>query len=163
MNKKILTLVLQLCVLTALSQPEDSIMIRKIFNESLSDTTAYHNLRHITTRIGPRLCGSPQAEEAVRWAKKILDGMNLDTVWLQEMKVRHWVRGVEELKIIGNSKQGNRQQAVGNSFKVCAIGGSVGTGEQGVTGNLHQRGEVQGSTGSLPGRCRQAGCHCQQW
>jgi len=64
-------------MLTAISQENDSVVIRKIFNEVLSDTTAYHNLRFLCTRIGPRLCGSPQAEEAVMWAKKILDEIGL--------------------------------------------------------------------------------------
>lgn len=95
----------------------------------MKDTTSYSNLRYLCTKIGGRICGSPQADKAVQWTKKVLDGMKLDTVWLQETKVLHWVRGKEECTV----KPG---QASGFKLQACAIGGSVGTGEKGITGNV---------------------------
>lgn len=111
------------------SQNADSLAIRSIFNEAMVDTTSYHNLRYLCTNIGGRLCGSPQAEEAVIWVKNVLDGMGLDTVFLQETKVRHWVRGKEEL-IVKTQKGENRK------LSACAIGGSVGTGEMGISSEI---------------------------
>jgi len=114
----------------ALGQKEDSLVIRKIFTEAISDTTAYHNLRHLCTRIGGRLCGSPQAEKAVQWAKTTLEAMGLDTVWLQECRVRHWVRGnTEELAVVRGTSAVVR-------FHACAIGGSVGTGKAGLVAKV---------------------------
>jgi carboxypeptidase Q len=113
-----------------LAQKEDSVVIRRIFAEALSDSTAYHNLRFLCTGIGGRLCGSPQAEKAVRWSEKLLEGMDLDTVFLQEVKVRHWVRGnIEKLEV-------NPGTASGFMLHACAIGGSIGTDVKGVTGNV---------------------------
>ena len=110
----------------ALAQKEDSLVIRKIFTEAMSDSTAYHNLRYLCTRIGGRLCGSPQVEKAIKWSKTTLDAMGLDTVWLQECKVRHWERGnTEELVINQGSSSAIRLHA-------CAIGGSIGTGKAGL-------------------------------
>ena len=77
-------------------------MIRKIYTEALSNPVAYHQLDYLCNQIGGRLCGSPQAEKAVQWAKHLLDGMGLDTVYLQPVMVTHWERGE---KIIANRKK----------------------------------------------------------
>ena len=114
------------CSHRAIARKEDSLAIRKIFTEAISDTTAYHNLRYLCTRIGGRLCGSPQAEKAVQWSKTTLEAMGMDTVWLQECKVRHWERGnTEELLVSPGS---------GSAFRLhaCAIGGSIGTDRAGL-------------------------------
>ena len=76
-------------IFTCHSQTNDSIVIRKFFNEALSDNTAYKDLEYLCTRIGGRICGSPQAEKAVQWTRLVLDRMDLDTVFLQECMVRH--------------------------------------------------------------------------
>ena len=110
-------------------QNADSLFLRKIFSEAMTDTTSYHNLRYLCTKIGGRIGGSPEAEEAVLWAKNVLDGMGLDTVFLQETKVRHWERGKESLTI-------NLKDAKGQKLNACAIGGSIGTGENGITAKL---------------------------
>jgi len=111
------------------SQNDDSLVIRTFFNEAMSDTTSYHNLRYLCKNIGGRLCGSPQAEEAVQWVKHLLDEMDLDTVFLQETKVRHWVRGDEEVLV-------NLKNGVTHKLNACALGGSVGTGEKGITSEV---------------------------
>jgi carboxypeptidase Q len=112
------------------SQNSDSMTIHRIFSEALSDTTSYKNLEYLCKKIGGRICGSPQSEEAVRWAKRTLDRMNLDTVFLQDMMVRHWVRGTQEVVIVNPGKK------KGFWLNACAIGGSVGTGVKGITGKV---------------------------
>jgi len=137
MNKKLLILFSLFPIFSCSSQESDSILIHRIFSEALSDTTAYKNLEYLCTKIGGRICGSPQAEDAVRWAKKTLEGMKLDTVFLQECKVRHWVRGRDESVIVNNGKvPGDRQNETQYSLHACAIGGSVGTGLKGITANV---------------------------
>ena len=109
-------------IITCHSQTNDSIIIRKFFNEALSDNTAYENLEYLCTRIGGRICGSPQAENAVQWTKSVLDGMDLDTVFLQGCMVRHWVRGEEEVVIVNVDKAiGNRQKAIEEGQPVTGL------------------------------------------
>jgi Zn-dependent M28 family amino/carboxypeptidase len=132
MSKLVLITIVSLLSLfsTCISQNQDSLAIRKIFTEALTDNTAYKNLEYLCTRIGGRLCGSPQAAKAVEWAKHVLDGMDLDTVYLQETSVRHWVRGEKEIAIV------NRNKASAYNLQACALGGSIGTGEKGLSANV---------------------------
>ena len=129
MKKKLIIFIFLFPIFSSFSQESDSIILQKIFKDALSDTTSYNQLRYLCTKIGGRICGSPQAEEAVKWAKRTLDGMNLDTVFLQETKVRHWVRGIEEVVV-------KPQQGKAYRLHACAIGGSVGTGEKGIKANV---------------------------
>jgi carboxypeptidase Q len=129
MKKKLILLFSLFPIFSCFSQVSDSIIIRSIFNEALSDRTSYKNLEYLCTKIGGRICGSPQAEKAVIWAKGVLDEMKLDSVYLQECKVRHWVRGQEKAVV-------NPQTASAFRLHACSIGGSVGTGEKGMTANV---------------------------
>jgi len=108
------------------SQDNDSLAIKKFFDNALSDTTSYNNLRFLCTRIGGRICGSPQAEKAVQWSRTVLDNMGLDTVYLQKCMVRRWVRGNDETVTVYPGQKDNIP------LHACALGGSVGTGEKGI-------------------------------
>jgi carboxypeptidase Q len=130
MKKKLIFFLFLFPVFSCFSQESDSIILRRIFNEALSDNTSYKNLKYLCTQIGGRICGSPQAEEAVQWAKKTLEGMNLDTVFLQECKVRHWVRGDVEEVIVNSGKKSEIR------LNACAVGGSVGTSDNGITASV---------------------------
>ncbi|WP_210515162.1 M20/M25/M40 family metallo-hydrolase [Hymenobacter terricola] len=100
----------------------DSLALRKIFDEALLRGESYDNLRYLTGTIGPRLSGSPQAQQAVEWGKATMEKAGFDRVYLQEVMVPHWVRGSKERgEIVGNKDKGIR-------VPVCALGGSVGTG-----------------------------------
>ena len=77
-------------------------------------------------KIGPRLSGSPGAKLAVEWGKRELE-RTADSVWLQPVMVPQWVRGKKEMARIKKSK---------SVMNVCALGGSVGTGPGGVTGEV---------------------------
>jgi len=120
----------QLFISPVSGQVDDSLLIRRIFTEALSNPAAYHNLDYLCNKIGGRLCGSPQAEQAVHWTKKVLDGMELDTVYLQPVMVPHWVRGEKETARVISGKTGNHDLAV------CAIGGSVATPVYGLTAEV---------------------------
>ncbi|MEI7726124.1 MAG: M20/M25/M40 family metallo-hydrolase [Bacteroidota bacterium] len=120
----------QLLFSSVSAQNNDSLMIRKIYTEALSNPVAYHQLDYLCNKIGGRLCGSPQAEKAVQWAKHLLDGMGLDTVYLQPVMVTHWERGEKEVAKVISAKAGN------HGLHVCAIGGSVATPQGGITANV---------------------------
>ena len=70
----------------------DANFIRKIYDKALTNQVAYENLRYLCKEIGPRLSGSKEANEAISWGETCLNGMNLDTVWKQEIKVTNWKR-----------------------------------------------------------------------
>jgi len=132
MNKRtclLLIAMITLCFTTS-AQNDDSLAIRKIASEILSQGTAYENLRYLCKKIGPRLSGSPQAQKAVEATAKMLKEAGADTVYLQPCMVPHWVRGEKE--------QGYIQVANGLKYplKLCALGNSEGTGKKGLTGSV---------------------------
>lgn len=109
----------------------DSSVIKKIFNEALSNGKSYANLDYLSNKIGGRLSGSPQAQKAVEWAFKAMKEAGADTVFLQECMVPHWVRGEKEsAKVIISGSE---------NFKIvpiCALGGSIATPAKGITANI---------------------------
>ena len=108
---------------------DDEAQIRRIFDEELTNGKAYMNLRSLCKDVGHRLSGSKEAEEAVSWAKALLESMDLDSVYLQEVEVPHWVRGEKEQAEVHFS--GFKKE-----IPVCALGGSVGTGKAGLTAEV---------------------------
>ena len=87
-----------------IAQNNDSLVIRRIFNDALTDSTSYHNLRDLTSHYSKRLAGSEQSLKAVNWAEQLLKSMGPDSVWLQECKVRHWERGEKEIAKVISAK-----------------------------------------------------------
>jgi hypothetical protein len=112
--------------------PQDSaaVFIRKIYRQSYTELQAYKWLTTLTKEVGHRLSGSPGAEKAVMWAKTVMDTMGLDSVWLQEIKVPHWIRGEKEQVVLLSKEMG----AV--NLKALALGNSPGTGTEGIRGEV---------------------------
>lgn len=129
MKKLFFIPILLLISLTATSQKvnqEDSLMLRKIFDEALINGKSYDWLHHITKNIGPRLSGSIGAERAINYTKTELENLGFDKVWLQPVMVPKWVRGIKEYAYIETSP--------GNTTitNICALGGSAPTPEGGL-------------------------------
>jgi hypothetical protein len=113
------------------AQQKDEEVIKKIYNEALTNGKTYDWLHYMSKRIGARLSGSPEAAAAVEFTRQVMDTLGLDRVYLQEVMVPHWIRGNKEFATILNSKRiGSRQ------VNVCALGNSVGTGPAGVSGGI---------------------------
>lgn len=115
----ILRLVLAICCIallsgSAYSQKQDSLQIRTIYDLALVEGHAYENLRSLCKDVGARLSGSPQADSAVQWAKKLLESYQFDTVWLMPVTVPHWVRGDIEKAGVN-----------GKAMSIKTLGGSV--------------------------------------
>lgn len=111
---------------TAFAQSrEDSVMIRKIFNETLSNGQAYEWLRYMCKQIGPRLSGSVGAQKAVAYTKELMEQQRFDRVFLQDVKVPHWVRGAKEEAYFKVGKQKTK-------VPIAALGGSVATPPKGI-------------------------------
>jgi len=111
------------------SQPEDSVIIRRIADDILLNGRAYEDLRYLCKKIGPRLSGSANAQKAVEATARMLKEAGADTVYLQPCMVPHWIRGDKEQGIIhwGKNKK---------SLSVCALGMSVGTPAAGIKAEI---------------------------
>jgi hypothetical protein len=130
MKKCILITALCICAQFVFSQSADSIIIKKIVDETMTNGTAYQNLRKLCKQVGPRLSGSPNFIKAVRLVSAMMKEIGVDTVYLQQCMVPHWVRGEKEKGqiILNNGKK--------YDLHLCALGNSVGSGPKGVTANV---------------------------
>lgn len=130
-----LALITVLLALTSIlfAQKEDSVMIRRIANEVLSNGKAYDNLRHLTKQIGGRLAGSPAMVKAEQWGLKTMNESGAGKAWLQECMVPHWIRGGKD-EVTANWAEGSK--ASKKSLDVLALGNSMGSGPKGVTGQV---------------------------
>ncbi len=57
-------------------------VLSSIFDEALSDQTAWTHLEYICKNAPGRICGSPAAEKAVQYTREALVKAGADTVWL---------------------------------------------------------------------------------
>lgn len=99
---------------------------------ALSDDYAYRQLAHLTEHIGARPSGSPGAKAAVEYVAGQMRELGL-TVHLEEVKVPHWVRGLETAEIVeatGLAPE-TRQRIV-----LTALGNSTSTGNDGLTSDV---------------------------
>ena len=105
-------------------------IISHIYSVSLNDSKSYDWLEYLSKNIGPRLSGSLNAERSVKWTKKTLESIGLDSIWLQPVMVPKWVRGNFEYAFIESSP--------GNTINVnvCALGGSIPTPSSGIKSNV---------------------------
>lgn len=99
----------------------DSIFIRQIYNEALSNGRAYEDLRSLCKDVGARLSGSAEAQMAVEWSKMTMEKYGFDKVYLQDIMVPHWERGTKESGWI-RLKNGRLHKV-----NMLALGGSIGT------------------------------------
>ncbi len=99
---------------------------------ALADDYAYRQLAHLTENIGPRLSGSPAAKAAVEYVAAQMRDLGLD-VHLEQVKVPHWVRGIETAELIDGPgfTPGTQRPIV-----LTALGGSTSTGSNGLTADL---------------------------
>jgi hypothetical protein len=112
------------------SQTDDSLMIKKISDEILTNGKAYDNLRDLTKKIGGRLSGSPQMVKAENWGLQVMKTSGADKAWLQECMVPHWVRGgSDKAEATYNSAPTGARNLVMQKKKldVLALGNSYGT------------------------------------
>ena len=101
-------------------QRYDSLAVR-IVKEALGSNNSYTMLEDLCTKVGNRISGSPQAAQAVEWAKKKMEELGFENVHLEPVMVPRWVRGpVEEASLLLPS--GQREK-----LKITALGGSIAT------------------------------------
>lgn len=132
---------LALIAATAFAQNPDSVFIRKIADEVLSNGKAYDNLHYLTKQIGGRLSGSPAMVKAEQWGMKTLQQSGADKTWLQECMVPHWVRGGKDEATARWVRSKNIPGVMDatlmtRSLDVLALGNSLGTGKTGILADV---------------------------
>jgi hypothetical protein len=108
----------------------DEVVLKKIYNTSLTNGKSYDWLNYLSNQIGSRLSGSLGAERAVIYTKEELEKLGLDKVWLQPVMVPRWVRGAKEYAYIETTPGKT------NTVNICALGGSVPTPSLGIKANV---------------------------
>ncbi|WP_316795116.1 M28 family peptidase [Pedobacter agri] len=103
------------------NQKADSLMLRSIFDNALTDKRIEPDLFYLTKNIGSRISGSENARKAIEWAKAKMEEIHPDKVYLQEVVVPHWIRGSKEASSFTTK---NGKVAV---MSVSALGGSIAT------------------------------------
>src|SRR3569832_380085 len=98
-------------------------MMGRLRDASMRDAYALDQLRHLTDNIGPRLSGSPQAQQAVDYVASQMRSLGA-AVTLEKVAIPHWVRGTETAELVGWPGQtpGTTQKVV-----LTALGGSGAT------------------------------------
>ncbi len=104
----------------------DSAVVKSIYDEALSNSPVYENLRVLCKDVGNRLSGSTGAAAAVEYTRQLMMEYDFDTVFLQPVMVPWWVRGKKEIARVTDSKAGSLE------LDILALGNSVGTGPEGV-------------------------------
>jgi carboxypeptidase Q len=106
--------------------------MEQLRDAAMSDPYALDELQHLTDNIGPRLSGSPQAQQAVDYVAAEMRALGAE-VTLEKATVPHWVRGEEKAEVISWPGQtpGTTQKIV-----LTALGGSVATPPDGITAEV---------------------------
>jgi len=139
MRKILIIAISFLLVTNGFSQSEDSMMIKKISDEILTNGKAYDNLHYLTKQIGGRLSGSAQMVKAEKWGVALMKESGADKAWLQECTVPHWVRGGKdkaEITYNGASKGARNLLVSKKELDVLALGNSEGTKNKALTAKV---------------------------
>jgi len=116
-------------ILNGLKAQDAGKVIRSIFDEALTDRTAYNNLEYLCKNTKGRIAGSPASEKAIEFVRQDLLKAGADSVWLQKVPVPNWVRGKEKCRV-SSSVHGKKDLAI------TALGLSVGTNDKGLTSKV---------------------------
>jgi carboxypeptidase Q len=102
---------------------QDSIIIKKMSDEIMTNGKAYDLLRQLTKQIGGRLAGSPQQQNAAIWGQRNMAAFAPDKVYMQPCKTPNWQRGGKDFASVVsvNGKAMNRPLAA------LALGNSLGS------------------------------------
>lgn len=99
----------------------------RLIGAALTDQDGWKKLEFLCDRIGHRLSGSPQLEEAISWASAEMRREGLENVQTPPVKVSHWVRGSESAEIIAPLRA---------PLVMLGLGGSAATPPDGITAEV---------------------------
>ncbi len=116
---------------------DPSKVISLLFDDALTDRTAWNHLEYLCKKAGGRLDGSEAAARAVEYTRKALIEAGADSVWLQEVQVPFWERGTERCTVI-SKKTGNKD------LSIAALGMSAGTSKKGIRAEVIEVNNIAG-------------------
>ncbi|MEW6731667.1 MAG: M20/M25/M40 family metallo-hydrolase [Acidobacteriota bacterium] len=99
----------------------------KIIGSALVEEKAYDRLSYLCDRIGHRLSGSQQLDQAIEWALTTMKTDGLENVHSEPVMVPHWVRGAESAEVIA---------PVQHNLSILGLGGTIGTPPEGIAGEV---------------------------
>jgi carboxypeptidase Q len=100
----------------------------RLRDAAVHDSYALAELRHLTDNIGPRLSGSPQAQQAVEYVAAEMRALGAE-VQLEKTIVPHWVRGAETADLLNWPGQ---TPSTTQKIVLTALGGSGATPAEGL-------------------------------
>lgn len=106
--------------------------LKQIQQTALASDYAYRQLAHMTSKIGPRLSGSVQAQQAVDYVAGELRRLGLE-VRLEKLLVPHWVRGEETAELV---KFPGQRSGMTQRIVLTTLGGSIATPPNGLTAQV---------------------------
>jgi hypothetical protein len=121
--RKLLLFVFCLPIIAQAQVNQDSINIKKMVDEIMTNGKAYDLLRELTKNIGGRLAGSPQQQNAAIWGKRNMEAYHPDQVFMQPCKTPNWQRGGKDFAAI-TSVNGKAQN---EPLAALALGNSLGS------------------------------------
>ncbi len=123
---KRLVILIPLLFISLFSQAQsnaDSLFIKKISDEIMRNGKAYDLLYELTKKIGGRLAGSAQQQNAAIWGKRNLEALGADKVFMQPCKTPNWKRGGNDFAaIVGVHGESHIQP-----LAALALGNSMGS------------------------------------
>ncbi len=98
-----------------------------LIEAAMADSAAWDRIAYLTDTFGPRFSGSRNLERSIDWIMEEMQRDGLENVRGEPVKVPHWVRGDEKLVLLEPHER---------ELLVLGLGGSVGTGPGGVSGDV---------------------------
>lgn len=125
--------------------PDASLKVAETLRlRALADDSAWKVVESLTTEVGPRPAGSVGDARAVKWAEARFRQLGYDTVRLEPVKVRKWVRRSERGEVLGANAQ---------PMVLTALGGSPGGTVEGEVVRFADLASLEAAAdGSLAGR-----------
>lgn len=99
----------------------------RLIGAALTSRWGYDELADLCDRIGHRLSGSPEFEQATLWAEAAMKQAGLSNVRREPVMIPRWVRGEERAWI---------ESPVRRELNILGLGMSVGTPPGGVTAEV---------------------------
>lgn len=127
--KKIFIPVVAVLLSSGLQAQVPEKVLSSVFDEALTDRTAWAHLEFICKNTRGRLAGSSASLRAIEYTRQALIAAGADTVWLQKVTVPHWVRGYEQCRIFSEIS-GTIE------LSITALGYSSGTDQEGITARV---------------------------
>lgn len=99
----------------------------RMIKAAMADSQAFQRLAYFGDHFGHRLSGSKSLERSINWLVDQMRNGLVDTVYTQDVKVPHWVRGDESATLVYPRHK---------NLPMLGLGGSIKTPDTGITAEV---------------------------